>query len=137
MYEESSQFLLSLELKTRTLAADTAKNGRRATGHGTPHLSPLAPSVPPESLGRLVAVGTLTALLTTTVAGCAANSNSPAATAAKGSGPVDVLYAGSLLDLMQQQISPAFEKAERLHRERLLRRVDGPGQRDQGRDPAR
>jgi molybdate/tungstate transport system substrate-binding protein len=29
---------------------------------------------------------------------------------AKGSGPVDVLYAGSLLDLMQQQIGPAFEK---------------------------
>ncbi len=58
-----------------------------------------------------MAVGMLTALLTTTVAGCAANSDSHAGTPAKASGPVDVLYAGSLLDLMQQQISPAFTKA--------------------------
>ena len=30
---------------------------------------------------------------------------------ASGSGPVDVLYAGSLLDLMQNQIGPAFHRA--------------------------
>ena len=30
---------------------------------------------------------------------------------AAGSGPVDVLYAGSLLDLMQNQIAPAFHRA--------------------------
>ena len=30
---------------------------------------------------------------------------------ASGSGPVDVLYAGSLLDLMQNQIAPAFHRA--------------------------
>ena len=33
------------------------------------------------------------------------------AAATKASGPVDVLYAGSLLDLMQQKIGPAFHKA--------------------------
>lgn len=33
------------------------------------------------------------------------------ASSAKHSGAVDVLYAGSLLDLMQQQIGPAFHKA--------------------------
>jgi molybdate/tungstate transport system substrate-binding protein len=33
------------------------------------------------------------------------------ASSAKHSGTVDVLYAGSLLDLMQQQIGPAFHKA--------------------------
>ena len=60
--------------------------------------------------GRLVAAGTLMTLIAPTVAGCAANSNSPAVTPAKASGPVDVLYAGSLLDLMQQQIGPAFAK---------------------------
>jgi molybdate/tungstate transport system substrate-binding protein len=37
---------------------------------------------------------------------------SPSATGAtKQSGPVDVLYAGSFLDVMQQQIDPAFHKA--------------------------
>lgn len=35
---------------------------------------------------------------------------SPGAASA-GSGPVDVLYAGSLLDLMQQQVGPAFNEA--------------------------
>ena len=40
----------------------------------------------------------------------AAASGSPSASAT-GSGPVDVLYAGSLVDLMQNQLGPAFEKA--------------------------
>lgn len=61
--------------------------------------------------GRIMATGALTALIATAVGGCAANSNSPATSPAKASGPVDVLYAGSLLDLMQQQIGPAFAKA--------------------------
>jgi molybdate/tungstate transport system substrate-binding protein len=34
-----------------------------------------------------------------------------ATTAAKGSGPVDVLYAGSLVDLMTKQVGPAFSSA--------------------------
>ncbi len=34
-----------------------------------------------------------------------------ATTTKKASGPVDVLYAGSLLDLMQQKIGPAFHRA--------------------------
>ena len=42
------------------------------------------------------------------------SSSSPSAAApsasATGSGPVDVLYAGSLVDLMQNQLGPAFEK---------------------------
>jgi len=51
------------------------------------------------------------ALVVIPLSSCATNSASPATTAAKASGPVDVLYAGSLLDLMQQQIGPAFNKA--------------------------
>jgi molybdate transport system substrate-binding protein len=39
-----------------------------------------------------------------------AASSSPSA-AAKGSGPVNVLYAGSLVDLMQNQVGPAFQSA--------------------------
>lgn len=45
------------------------------------------------------------AAVTTVVAGAAAP---PPAAASTHSGPVDVLYAGSLVDLMQQQIGPAF-----------------------------
>ncbi len=60
---------------------------------------------------RLAAAVTATAVVATAVSGCAANSASSATTLGKASGRVDVLYAGSLLDLMQQQIGPAFEKA--------------------------
>jgi molybdate transport system substrate-binding protein len=35
----------------------------------------------------------------------------PSAAAARGSGTVSVLYAGSLVDVMEQQIGPAFSKA--------------------------
>jgi molybdate/tungstate transport system substrate-binding protein len=38
-------------------------------------------------------------------------SGNPAGATAKGSGPVDVLSAGSLQDLMQDQVGPAFQKA--------------------------
>jgi len=43
--------------------------------------------------------------------GAAVVSGAPAAAAPTQSGPVDVLSAGSLQDLMQQQIGPAFAKA--------------------------
>jgi molybdate/tungstate transport system substrate-binding protein len=58
-----------------------------------------------------VATGTGVAVIAMTMAGCSATAKSPAATPVKASGPVDVLYAGSLLDLMQQQIGPAFQRA--------------------------
>jgi molybdate/tungstate transport system substrate-binding protein len=48
-------------------------------------------------------------VLAGTLVGPLANSSATGAT--KVSGPVDVLYAGSFLDLMQQQIDPAFHKA--------------------------
>jgi molybdate/tungstate transport system substrate-binding protein len=55
------------------------------------------------------AAGTVAALVAASLTGCAAHATSSTTAAAKGSGPVDVLYAGSLLDLMQYQIGPAFE----------------------------
>jgi molybdate/tungstate transport system substrate-binding protein len=58
----------------------------------------------------LAVIATSTALLSAgTLVGPWANS--PASGATKVSGPVDVLYAGSFLDLMEQQIDPAFHKA--------------------------
>lgn len=39
------------------------------------------------------------------------NAGASSVTRAKASGTVDVLYAGSLLDLMEQQLDPAFHKA--------------------------
>jgi molybdate/tungstate transport system substrate-binding protein len=45
----------------------------------------------------------------TSVAGASANSSAP--TVAHGSGPVDVLYAGSLVNVMEKQIGPAFNSA--------------------------
>src|SRR5271167_380546 len=51
----------------------------------------------------LVAFGALSAPAT------GAGAGSP--TKAKGSGTVDVLYAGSFLDLMEQQVDPAFHRA--------------------------
>jgi molybdate/tungstate transport system substrate-binding protein len=48
-----------------------------------------------------------------TTSSTTAGSAAPTSTAAtpKGSGPVDVLYAGSLVDVMTKQISPAFDTA--------------------------
>src|ERR1039458_2755895 len=43
-------------------------------------------------------------------AGSMGSSRASAASRSKTSGIVNVLYAGSLLDLMQQQIGPAFHK---------------------------
>ena len=41
----------------------------------------------------------------------AAPSTTTSSTVARGSGPVDVLYAGSLVNLMTKQIGPAFNTA--------------------------
>jgi molybdate/tungstate transport system substrate-binding protein len=58
-------------------------------------------------VGRLAVLGTLVSLAATGLTGLG---GAPAA-AATHSGPVDVLSAGSLQDLMQDQIAPAFQKA--------------------------
>ena len=55
------------------------------------------------SATALVALGTLGLSL--------GNAGASPSTRAKASGTVDVLYAGSFLDLMEQQIGPAFHKA--------------------------
>ncbi|MGH9129613.1 MAG: substrate-binding domain-containing protein [Acidimicrobiales bacterium] len=63
------------------------------------------------------ACGTKTNNNTTTTTPAAGGTATTAATtgtttpAAKGSGPVDVLYAGSLVDTMKNTIGPAFDKA--------------------------
>ena len=65
----------------------------------------------------LVALGVLGVPLT--------NAGASPSTRAKASGTVDVLYAGSFLDLMEQQIDPAFHKATGYTVSGYLRRVDG------------
>lgn len=61
------------------------------------------------------------AFIALAAAGCSSNSSPSAASTpsgassasapAKASGPVDVLYAGSLVDLMQKQVGPGFQQA--------------------------
>jgi molybdate/tungstate transport system substrate-binding protein len=60
-------------------------------------------------LRRAAVVGTLVCLALP-AAGLVATAG-PAGAAPRGSGPVDVLSAGSLEDLMQEQVAPAFQKA--------------------------
>jgi molybdate/tungstate transport system substrate-binding protein len=66
----------------------------------------------PRHLSALVAACLGIALLAT---GCSSsappstNTPAPTATIAKGSGPVNVLYAGSLVDLLEKQVSPGFD----------------------------
>jgi molybdate/tungstate transport system substrate-binding protein len=48
---------------------------------------------------------------TPTSAAASASTSASASATPTGSGPVDVLYAGSLVDIMQNQIGPAFQKA--------------------------
>ena len=62
-------------------------------------VAPRAPSF--RILGALLAAATL-------AAGCGAGSDQAPAAAA---GPVDVLYAGSLVNLMEQAVGPGFTKA--------------------------
>lgn len=63
-------------------------------------------------VGLLAVVG-----LALVAAGCgsskkaASTTTAPSTTVARGSGPVDVLYAGSLLNAMSKQIGPAFNAA--------------------------
>lgn len=65
----------------------------------------------PGYLSSMVAVCVGVALLAT---GCSSSGSTPmappksTATVAKGSGPVNVLYAGSLVDLLEKQVSPRF-----------------------------
>jgi molybdate/tungstate transport system substrate-binding protein len=54
------------------------------------------------AVGALVVVGTLAAPM---------DGSPSSAASTRSSGTVDVLYAGSLLDLMQRQIGPAFHRA--------------------------
>jgi molybdate/tungstate transport system substrate-binding protein len=57
---------------------------------------------------RFVAIGTLLCLGASTMV---ALTVTPSAASTTPSGPVDVLSAGSLQDLMQEQVAPAFQKA--------------------------
>ena len=68
------------------------------------------------------AVLVLPAVLAVVLAGCGGGSSSSSSSSSssgsaasssvpKGSGPVNVLYAGSLVNLMEKQIGPAFDKA--------------------------
>ena len=50
---------------------------------------------------------------------------------------VDVLYAGSLVNLMEHGIGPAFEQAQRRSLSGLRRRLEGAGCPDQGTAAAR
>ncbi len=61
---------------------------------------------------RLAVIGIVAACAAAwTLGGPFASSSANAAGGAKASGPVDVLYAGSLLNLMQQKLGPAFHRA--------------------------
>lgn len=86
--------------------------------------APISPSGPSAARGHRVRTRTLpvTALATLAVvlvAGCGSSGTSgsrqsPAGSASspvKGSGPVNVLYAGSLVNLMEKQLGPAFDSA--------------------------
>jgi molybdate/tungstate transport system substrate-binding protein len=75
------------------------QSSRRRAGH---RFSPLRRLTVTGVVAVTVAAGALSAPF----AGSAAS-----AASAKTSGTVDVLYCGSFLDLMQQQIGPAFHKA--------------------------
>ena len=44
-------------------------------------------------------------------AACGSSSSTGTTTSTRGSGPVDVLYAGSLVNVMTKQIAPAFDRA--------------------------
>jgi molybdate/tungstate transport system substrate-binding protein len=60
---------------------------------------------------RAMVIAVCALLSVGTLSGLVGVARSSAATTVKHSGSVDVLYAGSFLDLMQQQLDPAFHKA--------------------------
>ena len=80
-------------------------------GNPTVRLSTLQSRTQHSTKRRLAAVAVL-AGVALAIAGCSSSpggGSSPTATAKpKASGPVDVLYAGSLVGLMEDQIGPAF-----------------------------
>jgi molybdate/tungstate transport system substrate-binding protein len=70
-----------------------------------------APRRPRSALvGRILLLGAMGAVMVSTGLAVLAT-DAGAAGAVTHSGPVDVLYAGSLVDLMQQQLGPAFHAA--------------------------
>ncbi len=60
---------------------------------------------------RMIVTVSVSALVVLGTLAVAESSGASPTTRAKASGTVDVLYAGSFLDLMEQQIDPAFHKA--------------------------
>jgi molybdate/tungstate transport system substrate-binding protein len=67
-------------------------------------------------MAAFLACGTLVAACGSSGSASASGSTSTPASSAssssqQGSGPVDVLYAGSLVNLMEKQVGPAFDKA--------------------------
>lgn len=64
-----------------------------------------------QSSRRVLSVALSALIVAGVLTGLGGLSRASAAGRAKASGTVDVLYAGSLLDLMEQQIGPAFHKA--------------------------
>src|SRR4051794_38706428 len=66
-----------------------------------------------NSASRPIRVATAAFLAAALSAGCASSSNSSndATGTSGGSGPVNVLYAGSMVGLMKDSIGPAFQKA--------------------------
>jgi molybdate/tungstate transport system substrate-binding protein len=73
----------------------------------TLHLHPLTR----RSTGTYLVAGALAVASVAAVAATPASASPAPGTAATGSGPVDVLYAGSLVEVMTKQIDPAFKKA--------------------------
>jgi molybdate/tungstate transport system substrate-binding protein len=59
----------------------------------------------------LAAAGCSSSSSSSTASGGARSPSASASSSPTGSGPVNVLYAGSLVDLMQKQIGPAFQTA--------------------------
>jgi molybdate/tungstate transport system substrate-binding protein len=64
-----------------------------------------------QSARRVATTAAAALIVACTLTGFSGSSRAGAASRPKASGTVTVLYAGSLLDLMQQQIGPAFHKA--------------------------
>jgi molybdate/tungstate transport system substrate-binding protein len=64
-----------------------------------------------HSSRRVMTTASAALIVAGVLAGFSGSSGAGAASRPKASGSVTVLYAGSLLDLMQQQIGPAFHKA--------------------------
>lgn len=93
------------------LAAATSE----VTGDGMSDETTAPVTVRGPRRSRRTVIGGL--IVVAAAAGIAAGllATSGTSTPMRHSGPVDVLYAGSFLDLMQQKVDPAFEKATGYH----------------------